>query len=85
MRGAVTGPTSHGAGDGSAGGAVVNPTDSAASYEITVFFTTQTGTVIGFGSTEIDVQGNETAEWTVESQFTPAPDTKCVLRGAIAR
>lgn len=68
-----------------AAGTVVNPAQDAASYEITVFFTTQTGTVIGFGSTTIEVAGTETAEWSVQSQFTPAPDTMCVLRGAIAR
>ncbi len=53
----------------------------AVTYTITVFFTTASATVIGFGSTRVTVRQGAPTQWSVSADFTPAPDTRCVLRG----
>ena len=67
-----------------AAGTAVNPSGSGTTYDITVFFTTETGTVIGYGSTSISVAASETADWAVEADFVAPESTQCVLRGAAA-
>lgn len=62
-------------------GTAKNPGDAAKSYTITVFFTTDHGTVIGTGDTKVTVEPGKTEDWTVRAALTPAPKTLCVLRG----
>lgn len=67
-----------------ANGLVINDRDSELSYEITVFFTTEEGTVIGFGTTTVDIAGSQTSAWEVATDFTAPDPTLCVLRGVDA-
>jgi len=64
-----------------ASGTAANRGDSAHKYRIAVFFTTDTGTVIGTGDTTVTVKPGKKGDWTVTSKLTPAPKTVCVLRG----
>jgi hypothetical protein len=64
-----------------AAGTAVNPGKKAATYLVTVFFTTDTATVIGAGRTRVTVEPGATARWTVSDAFTAPKKTLCVLRG----
>ena len=64
-----------------AGGTVKRAGGSAASYKITVFFTTSHATVIGYGDTVIQVAAGQTKPWTVRARFDAPKGTVCVLRG----
>ncbi|WP_127473919.1 hypothetical protein [Microbacterium sulfonylureivorans] len=64
-----------------ASGTASNSGTSTKDYTITVFFTTEGGTVIGAGDTELSVAAGESSEWSVTGELTPAPTTNCVLRG----
>lgn len=64
-----------------AAGTVTNSAADSRDYTITVFFTTEGGTVIGTGDTEVAVAGGESEDWSVTGELTPAPGTNCVLRG----
>jgi len=64
-----------------AGGTVKYSGGSAASYKITVFFTTSRATVIGYGDTVIQVAAGQTKPWTVRATFDAPKGTLCVLRG----
>ena len=64
-----------------AGGSVKHVGTSAASYKITVFFTTSGATVIGYGDTVIRVAAGQTKPWTVRGTFDAPTGTRCVLRG----
>jgi hypothetical protein len=64
-----------------AAGTVTNSATESRDYTITIFFTTEGGTVIGTGDTEVSVAGGESEEWSVAAELTPAPGTNCVLRG----
>lgn len=65
----------------SAGGRVTNPRKKAATYTITIFFTTSSATVTSTGSTSVTVPPSGTRKWTVNRTFTATPKTLCVLRG----
>lgn len=62
-------------------GTAKNPTKADVTYTISIFFTTDKGTVIGTGKTKVAVSAGATRDWTVSSRLTPAPDTRCILRG----
>jgi hypothetical protein len=64
-----------------AAGTAKNPGKSDVTYTISVFFTTDHGTVLGNGGTTVAVGAGKTAEWSVTAQLTAAPKTLCVLRG----
>jgi hypothetical protein len=64
-----------------ANGTVKHVGGSPASYKITVFFTTSSATVIGYGDTVIQVAGGQTKPWTVRGKFDAPKGTRCVLRG----
>jgi hypothetical protein len=64
-----------------ADGTVKHAGGSAASYKITVFFTTSSATVIGYGDTVIQVAAGQTKPWTVRGTFNAPKGTRCVLRG----
>lgn len=65
----------------SASGTAKNSGDAGRTYTITVFFTTDGGTVLGTGDTEVTIEAGESADWEVVAELTPAPTTLCVLRG----
>ena len=69
------------AGGWQAGGTVTHAGGSAASYKITVFFTTSHATVIGYGATVIQVAAGQTKPWAVRATFDAPKGTLCVLRG----
>jgi hypothetical protein len=54
----------------------------AATYRITVFFTTSAATVEAFGATRVHIPGGKTRRWTVTRNFAAVPGTRCLLRGA---
>jgi hypothetical protein len=64
-----------------ADGTVKHAGGSPASYKITVFFTTSSATVIGYGDTVIQVAAGQTKPWTVRGTFDAPKGTRCVLRG----
>ena len=64
-----------------ADGTVKHAGGSPASYKITVFFTTSSATVIGYGDTVIQVAAGQTKPWTVRGTFDAPRGTRCVLRG----
>ncbi|GAA0964635.1 hypothetical protein GCM10009561_22210 [Frigoribacterium faeni] len=65
----------------SAAGTAMNETKDDATYDVTVFFTVSSGTVVGSGQTKVDVPAGETASWEIEDTFTTPITTSCVLRG----
>ena len=67
-----------------AGGTVLNPGEAEATYEISIFFTTGSGTVIEYGTGRTVVGGGATADWTVSVDFVAPPETTCVVRGVAA-
>lgn len=67
-----------------AGGVALNPGDATTTFTITVFFTTDAGTVIGFADTTAEVAAGGSERWTAEAQFVAPPQTKCVLRAVTA-
>jgi uncharacterized lipoprotein YajG len=64
-----------------ASGTATNPGGDPADYTVTVFFTTDKGTVLGTADTKVTVAPGEKKPWTVAAHLTPAPTTRCVLRG----
>lgn len=64
-----------------AAGTAKNPGKSDVTYTISVFFTTDHGTVLGTGGTTVAVPAGKSADWTVTADLTPAPKMLCVLRG----
>lgn len=64
-----------------AAGTAANPGATASTYEVTVFFTTASATVIHWAQAKVDVQGGGSATWSLDEKFTAPPDTRCVLRG----
>jgi hypothetical protein len=62
-------------------GTAKNPGDKDATYAISVFFTTDHGTVLGTGATKVTVPAGKSGNWTVAAELTPAEKTVCVLRG----
>ena len=65
----------------SASGTATNPAATATTYTITVFFTTDAGTVIGFADMTAEVAASKTGHWTVAAEFGAPASTLCVLRG----
>jgi hypothetical protein len=64
-----------------AAGTATNPGTKQADYTVTVFFTTNGGTVIGTGQSKVSVKPGAQQPWTIGSTFHAPPDTRCVLRG----
>jgi hypothetical protein len=64
-----------------ASGTATNPGSDPVDYTVTVFFTTDKGTVLGTADTKVRVDPGEKKNWDVTAQLTPAPRTTCVLRG----
>jgi len=82
LRRNVTVSTCEKADDGwKAAGTAKNDTDDPVELTVTVFFTTDKGTVLGTGDTKVAVKPQSSADWTVTSKLTPTAKTVCVLRG----
>lgn len=64
-----------------ASGTAAGSGDARRTYEITVFFTTSTATVLATGSTIVDVPAGGSADWTISESFTAPAGTLCVLTG----
>ena len=65
----------------SAGGSVKNPSSSATTYHITIFFTSAQATDLASASTSVAVGANGTNLWTVKASFAAPSQVLCVLRG----
>lgn len=64
-----------------AAGTVHNPGSSAATYTITVFFSSTSATVLAHGDAKVTVEPGKTAKWSVAPKFTAPKKVLCVLRG----
>ncbi len=62
----------------SASGTATNPAATATTYTITVFFTTDAGTVIGFADMTAEVAASKTGHWTVAAEFGAPASTLCI-------
>jgi hypothetical protein len=60
---------------------VTNTAATDATYTITVFFTNESATVIGFGSKQVPVRSGATSAWSVTDTTVDSSHTRCVLRG----
>lgn len=68
-----------------AGGTIDNKLGRAATFDITVFFTSVEATDLSSATTNVHVRAGQTAPWSVRATF-PAPSRViCVLRGVAAR
>lgn len=63
-----------------ASGTATNRTSAERTYTITVFFTTDRATVIGYARTGVTVASHRSSDWTARSDMTGA-GVRCVLRG----
>lgn len=50
-------------------------------YRITVFFTTDRATVVGWGRTTVEAAAGQSVEWSVSADLPVEGDLLCVLRG----
>lgn len=62
-------------------GTARNPGQAPIDYAITVFFTTESATVIGTGTTRVAVGPGRKEAWRVEDAFEAPASTLCALRG----
>jgi hypothetical protein len=69
---------------GHAAGTVIAPGTSAATFTITVFFTTRQATVIGYGTAKVRAVPGRTIPWAVGRHFKAPQGMRCVLRGVSA-
>lgn len=65
----------------SAGGTVKNTMGHAATYHITVFFTTAQATDLAYGVTSVQVGSGQGKLWSVKATFAAPSQVLCVLRG----
>ncbi len=65
----------------SAGGTLRNTQGHAATYHITVFFTTSQATDLAYGLTSVEVGSGQTKLWSVKASFAAPAQVLCVLRG----
>jgi hypothetical protein len=64
-----------------ASGTARNPTATAVTYTVTVFFTTSSATVLGSATSKVTIPAHGSQEWNAPAKLTPANPTRCVLRG----
>ena len=69
---------------GHAAGTIAAPGTSAATFTITVFFTTRQATVLGYAATTVRAAPGQATPWKVSGHFTAPPGLRCVLRGVTA-
>jgi hypothetical protein len=68
----------------SAGGAVRNTLGRAATYTITVFFTSSQSTDLAYATTKTEVDKGKNALWSANATFATPSSVLCVLRGVSA-
>jgi hypothetical protein len=68
----------------SAGGTVKNSLGHAATYDITVYFTSSQATDLSYASTSVPVNTGQSKLWSVKATFTAPSTVLCVLRGVAA-
>jgi hypothetical protein len=62
-------------------GSAVNSGAKPHDFEITVFFTTTSATVLDYARTTVKVPPGQTGKWTASATFKAEPNMRCVLRG----
>ncbi len=60
-------------------GTIKNPSSDEVSYDILVYFTTTSATVINSAETVVKVKGGDTAPFTATKQFAGPPNMLCVI------
>jgi putative hemolysin len=68
----------------SAGGALRNTLGEAATYTITVFFTSSQSTDLAYATTMAEVDNGKFALWSAKATFAAPASVLCVLRGVSA-
>ena len=68
----------------SAGGTVKNSLDRAATYQITVFFTSDQATDLAFAKTSVPLSAGQSKLWSTQATFAAPAQVLCVLRGVAA-
>lgn len=70
------------AGDGgwTASGVAKNPGKEDVEFTITIFFTTESATVLESAQQKVKVKAGGEEKWTATKKFTAPPVVKCVLR-----
>lgn len=62
-------------------GTLTNSGSEDAEFQVTVFFTNSTATVLGHGQTTLDIAAGSSADWSVQADFTAPEGTRCVVTG----
>ncbi|WP_420366956.1 hypothetical protein [Curtobacterium sp. L1-20] len=62
-------------------GTAKNSSAKDAAYALTVYFTDDKGTVVGWDQTTVNAASKQTAKWTAAAKFTAPKKTNCVLAG----
>jgi hypothetical protein len=70
---------------GHAAGTVTDPGKSAATYTITVFYTTSQATVIGYAAATVHAAPGKATPWQATGHFSAPHGMRCVLRGVSTR
>jgi hypothetical protein len=70
---------------GHAAGTITDPGKSAATYTITVFYTTSQATVIGYAATTVHATPGRATPWQATGHFSAPHGLRCVLRGVSTR
>jgi hypothetical protein len=65
-------------------GTARNASGSPVTYRVTLFYTTQQGTVVGNSSTQVTVPGHGHADWSTSAKIASKGPLRCVLRGVAA-
>ena len=65
----------------SAGGIVNNPSGSATTYVITIFFTSTGATDLASASTSVPLGAHKSTLWSAKATFAAPSQVLCVLRG----
>jgi hypothetical protein len=65
----------------SAGGTVKNSLGRDATYQITIFFTSDQATDLAYAKTSVPVSAGQSERWSAPADFAPPAQVLCVLRG----
>ena len=68
----------------SAGGTVKNSLGHDATYQITIFFTSNQATDLAYAMSSVSVGAGQSKEWSAHATFAPPAQVLCVLRGVAA-
>jgi hypothetical protein len=68
----------------SAGGTVKNSLGHTATYQITIFFTSNQATDLAFAKTSVSLGAGQSKLWSTQATFAAPAQVLCVLRGVAA-